>query len=159
MSILIKKSPTADTRTCDYENVSKDTLIESTVLHIKDVRKGIGAVVDMLLDRAMQHDHTKLSKIDMFYADFQSGFRTQKWFALHKRKERHHLGTEDGVPEDVNLIDIIEYVVDGVMAGMARSGKYEYRDEIDASTLCKAMRNTATMISDMVIVDSGDNDA
>jgi len=60
----------------------------------------------------------------MFYKDFKNDFKTQDWYELHKNKERHHLSVESGIPSDVNLIDVIEFLIDGVMAGMARSGSY-----------------------------------
>lgn len=41
MTIRIKTSGTADTRTCDFKNVSKKTLLDSSVQHIADVRRGI----------------------------------------------------------------------------------------------------------------------
>jgi len=35
--IVIRKSETADTRTCDFANVTKETLLKSSVQHIGDV--------------------------------------------------------------------------------------------------------------------------
>jgi len=39
--IRIKKSSTADTRTCDYAKVDEQTLLDSTLQHRKDVTKGL----------------------------------------------------------------------------------------------------------------------
>lgn len=36
-------------------------------------------------------------------------------------RERHHLLSR--TPEDVNLVDVFEYIADCVMAGMARTGE------------------------------------
>ena len=36
--ISIQQSQTADTRTCDYANVTKETLLASSKQHISDVR-------------------------------------------------------------------------------------------------------------------------
>ena len=37
MKITIHKSATADTRTCDFANTSKETLLASSEQHIQDV--------------------------------------------------------------------------------------------------------------------------
>ena len=42
--IEIEKSPTADTRTCDWSKVTKQELLKSSKMHIKDVIKGNGLV-------------------------------------------------------------------------------------------------------------------
>ena len=39
--IKIQKSSTADTRTCDVSKVTKDQLLESSLQHIEDVKKGM----------------------------------------------------------------------------------------------------------------------
>ena len=132
--IVIKKSPTADTRTCDVKTVSRDELHRSTAFHIDDVRRGINYLAEMLGDRAFNHDHTKISHLDDFYRDFQNNFETTDWWKMHQQKERHHLDSFDGVREDVNLVDVLEWIVDGVMAGKARSGQY-YSREIPSEVL------------------------
>jgi len=58
--IKIKKSPTADSRTTDVDKVSKKELLDSTKLHIEDVRKGMIWFAKQLLIAANKHDHTKL---------------------------------------------------------------------------------------------------
>lgn len=37
--IKIQQSATADTRTCDFTKVTKETLLESSRQHIRDVRE------------------------------------------------------------------------------------------------------------------------
>ena len=58
--INIKKSPTADTRTTDVDKVSKKQLLDSTNLHIEDVRKGMIWFAKQILLAANKHDHTKI---------------------------------------------------------------------------------------------------
>jgi hypothetical protein len=55
--IPIKQSKTADTRTCDFANVTKQTLLESSVQHIDDVRRGLecfGTLLN-LASRSLAH--------------------------------------------------------------------------------------------------------
>lgn len=42
MKISIRKSPTADTRTCDFASVTKEVLLESSKQHIQDVQAAMG---------------------------------------------------------------------------------------------------------------------
>lgn len=65
--LIIKPSPTADSRYCDFSQISKDTLLNSSQQHISDVRQGIGWFIEQLIDRAKKHDFTKIKYIDDFY--------------------------------------------------------------------------------------------
>lgn len=143
--INIKKSETADTRSCDFKNVTKETLKKSSKSHISDVKQGFDWFMKRLKEAADNHDHTKLEQLDMFHKDFIGGFKTQEWYTLHKKEERHHLSSPDGVREDVDLVDVIEYLIDGVMAGLARSGKYR-KEDIPKGLLEKAFDNTVDKI-------------
>lgn len=150
--IKIKRSETADTRTCDWSKVSKNQLLKSSEMHIEDVKKGMLFFMNCIAIAAMEHDTTKTSKIDMFYDDFKTGFKKTKWWELHQNEERHHLKVPEYVQKDVNLIDVLEMIVDGVMAGLARSG--EYRDEkIPDSLLRKAYSNTIKLLIKNVEVE------
>jgi len=145
--ITIKKSSNADTRTCDWTNVSRIELLRNSKQHILDVRKGINFLIGLLREVGNKHDFTKIDNIDEFYADFQTGFKKQDWWKMHQKKERHHFNTKKYIQKDVNLIDVLEQLVDGVMAGMARSGKY--RKEVpDTKLLLKAYENTAKLLLD-----------
>lgn len=39
--IVIRPSPTADTRTCDWSKVTKEQLLESSIQHIGDIHAGL----------------------------------------------------------------------------------------------------------------------
>jgi hypothetical protein len=142
--IKIKKSPSADTRTCDWSTVTEDVLLESSKQHIEDVNKGLLFFIEMLKQAASLHDHTKISHIKEFHNDFKTGFVSTTWWELHQKTERHHL-KDPNVQEDVNLIDILEMITDGVMAGMARSGEYR-KEYIPDSLLRKAFDNTIDLL-------------
>jgi len=145
MTIQIKPSPTADTRTCDWNNVSKRQLILSSLLHIENVGQGVGHLARMLTQAAAKHDYDKISDIDQFHSDFMTGFEERSWWVNHLIRNRHHLQKDDGVRADVNLIDVLEYIVDCVMAGMSRSGSVydlQLRDEV----LQRAFQNTVDLL-------------
>lgn len=145
--IIIKKSNTADTRTCDWSKVSKEELLKSSRQHIEDVRKGLLFLTDQIEKASSAHDYTKIHNINEFHRDFKTGFEKQGWWKMHQKEERHHFNTPKYIQKDVNLIDVLEQIVDGVMAGMARSGKY--RKEIpDVKLLLKAYENTAKLLLD-----------
>ena len=77
----------------------------------------------------------------MFYKDFKNNFKTHQWYDLHKAEQRHHINDEDGIKDDIDLIDVIQHLVDGVMAGIARSGKY-IKNNISQDLLQKAFNNS-----------------
>lgn len=149
--IKIKKSETADTRTCDFANTTKETLLQSSITHIGDVGKAIAFLQGKLTEAASVHDYDKLTAIDWFHKDFVTGFKQTGWWDNHRRIHRHHLSQTDGVPEDVNLIDVLEYISDCVMAGMARSGSV-YDLTLPEGVLERAFHNTTKLLKDNVEV-------
>ena len=80
-----------------------------------------------------------------------TGFAQTTWWDNHRKVNRHHLLQPDGVPEDVNLIDVIDMICDCVMAGMARSGSV-YPLTIDADVLRRAFDNTVELLKKNVEV-------
>lgn len=149
--IHIKKSPTADTRTCDWSKVTKEELLNSSRQHKDDVSQGLGFFGGRLLVAAEHHDHDKISNIDGFHRDFQTGFKQTEWWDEHRKINRHHLLQDDGVPDDVNLVDVLDMIVDCVMAGMARSGSV-YPLEISDKILRDAFNNTIELLKSQVKV-------
>jgi hypothetical protein len=149
--IEIGKSSTAGTRTCDFANTTKEALLESSRHHIGDVGKALAFFGAKLTEAAAVHDYDKLTGIDWFHRDFVTGFKETGWWDNHRKIHRHHLGQPDGVPDDVNLIDVIEFVADCVMAGMARSGSV-YELKLPDELLRKALANTADMLTREVVV-------
>jgi hypothetical protein len=150
--IRIGKSSTADTRTCDFRNVTKQTLGESSAQHIGDVRVALGFFAQMLHRAAAVHDTDKLTDLDGFHADFVTGFAQTGWWDRHRSLNRHHLTLDDGIPPDVNLIDVLDYIADCVMAGMARSGAVTPL-EMHPDLLNRAFENTVELLARTVVVD------
>lgn len=155
MTIKIKKSPTADTRTCDFANIPKNTLIASSCQHIGDVQSALAFFSHRIAAAASAHDTDKLTDIDGFHADFITGFAQTGWWDRHRKLNRHHLTQADGVPEDVNLIDVLDFIADCVMAGMARSGTV-YDLELPIPVLARAFANTVELLKRQVEVETPD---
>lgn len=122
----------------------EETLRKNTRLHINDVQNGMFFIAKKIQDQSALHDHTKLDRLDDFYTALKSDFHDKaNWWKYHQDNERHHLN--DRVPDDVNLIDVIEYVCDCVMAGMSRSG-YVYDLKLDDEVLQAALKNTVELL-------------
>lgn len=149
--IEIEESKTADTRSCDFSKVTKEQLYMSSVQHISDVKKGIHFLQCLLNDAAYLHDFDKLTDIDGFHADFLTGFKITTWWDNHRKIARHHLLEADGIPPDVNLIDVLDMIVDCLMAGMGRTGTV-YPLNIKPETLMAAFNNTAELLQKQIIV-------
>ncbi len=149
--IRIKKSSTADTRTCDYAKVDEQTLLDSTLQHRKDVTKGLTFFVDRLVQAAKDHDLDKISDLKSFHADFKTGFKNTTWWDTHKKINRHHF--LDELHDDINLVDVMELIVDCVMAGMGRSGEV-HPIKVPSEVLQRAFENTVEMLKSEVVVEN-----
>ena len=150
--ITIQKSPTADTRTCDVTKVTREVLVDSSRKHIQDVQFGLAFFRQKLVEAGAAHDYTKLERMDQFFADFKTNFEKHEWWDHHQKTERHHLNSPTGVREDVDLIDVLEFITDCVMAGMARSGSV-YELKLPAEVLEKAFQNTVAKLKAEVVVE------
>ncbi len=149
--ITIKKSETADTRTCDWSKVTKDQLRTSSKQHIDDVRKGMDFFKGLMDTSAKNHDFDKLTDLDGFHSDFLTGFKQTEWWDKHRKINRHHLLQADGVPDDVTLVDVLDMIADCVMAGMGRAGSV-YPLEITPGVLKRAFDNTVEKLKMEIIV-------
>lgn len=153
--ITIKQSQTADTRTCDFANVSKDTLLASSIQHVGDVHRGLAFFAALLVECAGRHDFDKLSDIETFHKDFVTGFTQTEWWDRHRQLNRHHINMADGIREDVNLIDVLDFIVDCVMAGIARSGSV-YPLNLSPELLERAFQNTVTLLKANVEIETAE---
>jgi hypothetical protein len=149
--IEIQQSQTADTRTCDFTNVTKAQLYASSEQHIRDVIAALEFFVAQLHLTAGRHDPDKLTDIDGFHGDFVTGFKQTGWWDRHRKLNRHHLQQEDGIPADVNLIDVLDFIADCVMAGMGRSGSVSPL-HLPAELLERSFENTVELLKAQVIV-------
>lgn len=152
--LKIRRSRSADTRSAEHE-VTKEELLYNSEQHIGDVRQAMRYFAERLLAAAEKHDWTKIDEIDQFHKDFQQvqqhggNFKELPWYRRHVSEERHHL--TDRVPDDVNLFDVLEWVADTTMAGMARSGSI-FPDSLPPDVLVKAYQNTIELLKKEVVV-------
>ncbi len=150
----IRRSKSADTRSAEHE-VTKEELLYNSEQHIGDVRWAMRYFAECLLRVADKHDWTKIDGIDQFHKDFQQvqqhsgNFKELPWYRRHVSEERHHL--TDRVPDDVNLFDVLEWVADTTMAGMARSGSV-FPDSLSPDVLVKAYQSTIELLKKEVVV-------
>ena len=156
MKIKIKKSPDADRRTAQGE-VTPNKLEKASIEHIQDVRKGMSFLADMLNEAGACHDWTKTRYLKEFWEDYKQGltgdeFKKAPWYQIHINKERHHLNSR--CPEDVNLLDVLELIVDCVMAGKGRFAKVDMEFfELPDGVLEEAYQNTIKMVNEAVEVE------
>ncbi|MCK9236264.1 MAG: hypothetical protein M0Q41_13355 [Bacteroidales bacterium] len=143
--VPIYATPNADTRSLkelDYDLVHSDT-----IKHIVGVHLVLEELANQLNRKGLYHDHTKIMHFEDFFAALSTGktgeeFYKLDWWKLHLT-ERHHLN--QSVPEDVNLLDVLEMIVDCVCAGKARSGEV-YPINLSNELLQKALANTVDML-------------
>jgi len=152
--ITIKKTPNADTRTCDPSTVSKAELLRCSKLHISDVKAATDLLCDLLKERSVEHDFDKVDDIDGFYKDFQSDddFVSGDWYQNHIRVNRHHPTSEGGEAKDLNMIDILEMILDCTVSAMARAGEVP-AIEIPSELLQLAVENQVKQLSSMINVE------
>lgn len=154
MSVVIYKNPNGDTRTAPKDIVFEQ-FQEANDSHIADVEAVMDELGTMLCENAEKHDWTKKKYEKMFYNNFLAtmncgtDFVSGEWYQLHVNTERHHLLSR--CPEDVNLLDVIEMIVDCVCAGKTRSGEIRGL-EITPEILERAMMNTVKLVDDMTVV-------
>lgn len=150
--IVIKK-----TNNPDYGYTNKVELLEETNQHREDVCKVMNIIGELIMERGRLHDWTKIKYFDDFANDTLErldtpDFKSREWYKTHTTLERHHINAN--VPDDVNLIDILECICDCICAGKARS------DEVDLkflvlkdNALKEAYWNTVNLINNFVEVD------
>ena len=152
--IHIVKNPNGDTRTAP-KNVTPDQIKTANKSHILDVCVVMEWLSVEIAKRAVLHDHTKLTHNDLYCKEIiesitnNEDFTKKEFYPMHVNEERHHLFSR--CPEDVNLIDVIEMIVDCTCAGLTRSG--EIRDlELNNDILNRAVSNTIELIKNNIEV-------
>jgi len=146
--ILILETKRCDTRALPKgEKLKEEDVRIDTKRHIYAVIEAYKALTEHGVEQAKKHDHTKLEDLKGFTDALNTRavgaeFKKHPWWKKHMT-ERHHLN--DSVPDDVNLLDVLEMVCDCVCAGMARTGEV-YPVEIKPEVLKKAVANTAELL-------------
>lgn len=158
--IVIKNTQNADSRTAN-DKLSKDTLLKATRIHTGEVMDLMDLVSDMITERGLHHDYTKLQYFDEFADEVlkphtDTEFKNAQWYQKHISEERHHLNAN--CPLDVNLIDVFEMICDCVAAGKGRSGIVTpaFLKLKDPTILERAYWNTVKLLDDLTEVENGD---
>ena len=148
--IKIVKDPNADSRSVN----GKIPLIKlqlATANHIDDVAKGLEYFADLLRAAGKSHDHTKSENMEEFHRALESGrIKNSRWYKMHITEERHHLIAK--APDDITLIDVLEHLVDCVMAGTARSGEI-FDIDLSNGLLQRAHKNTVELLKKQIKVE------
>ena len=138
-----------DTRTANRKP-SFDEFQAANGSHMTDVEDVMLEIAKLIRKAGLEHDYTKKFYEPEFYADFckvldgsTEKFTDMDWYQTHIREERHHINSR--CPDDVDLIDIIEHIVDCCCAEKTRSG-YISPVVIDPGILQKAVENTVKLI-------------
>lgn len=153
--ITVRKSQSADSRSAK-SMPTLDELQQATESHIGDVGKGTEFIASLLIGRGKKHDHTKMENMEEYHAALVSGkIKETPWYQKHITEERHHLKSH--VPEDVNLIDVMEHLIDCTMAGLTRSGEI-YDIDISPDVLVLACQNTVELIKNNTRVEDNKSD-
>lgn len=130
------------------EDLTKKQLLIETLQHIGEVKDGITFLTEILSSAADIHDEDKISDIDGFYDNLKSKFQKRNWLDNHYKISRHHI-MQNNV-DDVNLLDVLEHIVDCLVAGYARSNK-PYPPTLSDKILQKAFNNTVKLIEKEIV--------
>lgn len=159
--VTMKKNTLGDTRTAE-RMPTREEFDAANVSHISDVNSLVESFTQEIISRVNNHDLTKINEpyATMFYEDMKANiedgeapFEDLEWFRLHISIERHHLNNR--IPNDVDLIDVIEMLADCVSAGMTRSG-HVYEIKIPDSVLQRAVSNTVKKMIGAVEIEDGE---
>lgn len=157
--IYVKPSNNLDTRTASHMP-SMEELDGLNKQHIGDVQNGMNYLAQLIQQAGNNHDYTKITNLQDEHNDFKKVYESDNtinfaelpWYNLHVNTERHHL--TDHVPDDVNLIDVLERIVDHSMAGAGRGGGNDevYPLGLDGDLLVRAVDNTKRLVDEQIII-------
>jgi hypothetical protein len=148
--IVVRPNRNADSRSSgDPATVTSQELHDASIQHIADVRRALQFFGEKLVVASVTHDEDKLTDLKSFLDNFHTSFRERDWLDRHIQKNRHHL--LERAPEDVNLIDVLDYIADNVMAGLGRQGNLEKMRPLSPDLLWRAYDNTVHLLATNVV--------
>jgi hypothetical protein len=159
MSIKIKKAPFMVKDDTITDEIRKEHQFSGTYMHIKDVQKGCAFFANKMIEAGINHDDTKMTAADVISSIEDDKncvkFREGNWYKSHINNNRHHFYKLENCPFDYNLIDVMEAIVDCVMAGKARKGQTAKMgvNFIKPEMLAIAFKNTIEMLENEIIVE------
>ena len=141
---------------------TKEKIIEENQQHRTDVQDGLTIVFQILSHLGANHD---LDKNIPEYAEILADALNTKdfsiWEKIHLEKQRHHSECllQEGNP---NLIDLIELVVDGLVAAKRRTPGFEptLQSEVDffiskgwEEPVAKILANTFILLNKAIVLE------
>ena len=141
----------------EYGYKNKDELYLETQQHRVDVARLMSFIALELNEIGYKHDWSKIEYFDQFAKDTLErqdtpDFKSRDWYKVHTKEERHHLNAN--TPKDVDLLDVLEFICDCVVAGKSRTGRVEKKYlELSAVILKQAFWNTVNKIIDEVEIE------
>ena len=153
--IVLKDTSKGDSRTSGG-SPSLDDVLTATRIHQVEVDETMTFLADELKFMGRMHDWTKTENFEKEYGwlvtkDIKDGdFLASDWWWKHLTLERHHV--KDYAHLDVNLLDVLEFIVDRVVAEKGRAGRINmnYLD-LDPLVLVRAYYNTIKLLDDKTI--------
>ena len=114
-------------------------------------------ISNSLNTKVSYHDFTKVQEpfktmfYNAVYEKIKNGasFDDSEWAITHYQTERHHLNKH--IPDDVDLLDVIEYVVDSIVSNVEQLG-IKGNVTISNIDLMTALQNTINKISNMIFI-------
>lgn len=152
---MLKKVTVFQTDNPEEGYADKEKLFKDVEQHRKDVAKVMDMISDHIHDIGVRHDWTKVQYFDDFARDTLErqdtpDFKEREWYKIHTEYERHHINSR--IPEDVDLFDILECIVDCIVAGKTRSGSVNHDFLVlPQSVINDAYWNTVKKIEDNII--------
>jgi hypothetical protein len=138
--------------------ITKEKVIEETIVHKKDVTQAMQICKAILNHRAKIHDNDKLIPENaQVLAEAINTKDFEKWNVIHMETQRHHIDCFTKLP-DANLFDLLENVEDGCVANLRRTGiKGTYESQIEFyqrkgfdENMSKILTNTFMIIQDLI---------
>lgn len=125
--------------------------------HINNVKQVMREISNSLNSKVSYHDFTKIHEpfktmfYNAVYEKIKNGasFDDSEWAITHYSTERHHLNKH--IPEDMDLLDVLEYVVDQIVSNAEQLG-IKGNVTISNLDLMTALQNTVSKISNMIFI-------
>lgn len=153
--IVLKDTSKGDSRTSGG-SPSLEDIWSATRTHQKEVAEAMDFIADKLKKMGEVHDWTKTENFEKEYGWLVNNnvkdedFLVSDWWWRHLTLERHHV--KDYAHVDVNLLDVLEFIVDRVCAEKGRSGSINMNYlELDPIVLVRAYYNTIKLLDDVTV--------
>lgn len=138
------------------EDYSINDFKKRLLIHKANIKRTFKLILNELKYRAKVHDHSKVESLPLQYevtkryigrSEQYHSIKDNEAFAYHVKNERHHL--QSFVPDDVNLFDVIELIVDCITCSVERQKDFRAIDITD-KTLMLAFNNTCKQLLELL---------